>query len=343
MSALQNASVAESTPRGLIYKGRWKVLHPLTETDRSYIFLGSPLQGGGPVAIKVLKERRAKDTRFMRIHHADMQAAAALPRHPGLVPTFDAGWVNGRYVVVSEFTGGEPITTRLSKSRHIPFPAVLAAARQIVALLKFAQDSGIKYRHIEPEHLILDEEKRQVRLLRFSIPRSARLGIAPSKGIDSDIHLAGSLLYRMLCGHLPETKMGEQAELLADTIRQRCAQAYPEVSPDEVHDLSTIYLKTATRDQSRRYQKFEELDRELAGLERTYAPLQEEKRQAEKEARRESLFATAYDTVMALRGEHDRKFQFEETNEDLREARIQKMLLAATAFLFMSLAVSVLF
>ena len=50
----------------------FEIGRPLTETDRSYVFLGSPVEGGKPVAIKVLKERRAKDSRFMRHHHADM-------------------------------------------------------------------------------------------------------------------------------------------------------------------------------------------------------------------------------------------------------------------------------
>lgn len=337
------AGASPASP-GLVYKGRWKVLHPLTETDRSYLFLGSPLQGGGPVAIKVLKERRAKDTRFMKLHHADMQAAVALPRHPGLVPTYDAGWVNGRYVVVSEFAGGEPLTGRLAKVRPIPYPALVAAARQVVALLAFAHESGVRFRHIEPEHLIFDEEKRQIRLLRFSIPRSARLGIAPPKGVDTDIQLAGALLYRMLTGGPPEVRGDAAAELLTDAIRARCAEAYPEVTPDEVHDLATIYVRTATRDQERRYQALEELDADLAKLEREHAPLIEERRKADREARREALFATAYDTVLALRGEHERKARPEEPeDEDLRDLRVQRFLLAGTAFMFLALAISILF
>lgn len=329
---------------GLVYKGRWKVLHPLTETDRSYLFLGSPLQGGGPVAIKVLKERRAKDTRFMKLHHADMQAAVALPRHPGLVPTFDAGWVNGRYVVVTEFAGGEPLTGRLAKVRPLPYPALLASARQIVALLAFAYDSGVRFRHIEPEHLIFDEENRSVRLLRFSIPRSARLGISPPKGVDTDIQVAGALLFRMLTGAAPAARGEGAAELLTDSIRERCAAAYPEVTPDEVHDLATVYLRTATRDQSRRYQTLDELDSDLAKLEREHGPLVEERRKADREARREALFATAYDTVLALRGEHDRKSRPDiPEDEDLRDLRVQRFLLAGTAFMFLALAISILF
>jgi serine/threonine protein kinase len=326
--------------KGLVYKGKWKVLHPLTETDRSYVFLGTPLQGGNPVAIKVLKERKAKDSRFMKIHNADMQAAVALPRHPGLVSTFDAGWINGRYVVVSEFCPGEPLSGRLNKPRPIPYPSILAAIRQLVGVLKFAVDSGILYRHVEPEHLIFEEETRQMRLLRFSIPRAVRLGIQVPRGIDQDIHLVGSLLFRMLCGAQPSSRLREQAELLVDQLRQRCAAVYPEVNPSELHELATIYLRTATRDQRRRFTAFQQLDEELARLERNHKPLQEERERAERERRRESLLATAFDTVRALRGEHDARPQFDLDDADLREIRIQRFLLAATTLMFLSLAVS---
>lgn len=329
--------------KGLVYKGKWKVLHPLTETDRSYVFMGTPLQGGSPVAIKVLKERKAKDSRFMKIHHADMQAAVALPRHPGLVTTFDAGWVNGRYVVVNEFVAGEPLSGRLAKPRPIPYPAILASLRQLVGVLKFAVDAGILYRHVEPEHLVFDEENRRIRLLRFSIPRAVRLGIQVPRGIDQDIHLVGSLLFRMLCGAQPSSKLREQAELLVDQIRERCAQAYPEIQPSEVHELATVYLRTATLDQRRRFQSFQELDEELARLERSHAPLLEERERAERERRRESLLATAFDTVMALRGEHDPQPRFDVDDADLREIRIQRFLLASTTLMFLSLAISLFF
>lgn len=338
------AAVPAPDGRGLVYKGKWKVLHPLTETDRSYIFMGTPLQGGSPVAIKVLKERRAKDSRFMKLHHADMQSALALPRHPGLVPCFDAGWVNGRYVAVSEFCPGKPLSARLGEPRPVPYPALLAATRQVVGLLDFAHQAGIRFRHIEPEHLIFDEEARALRLLRFSIPRSARLGIAAPSGVDADIHLAGHLLYRMLCQQSATGKESELAEVLADRVRSRCAAAYPEITPGEAHELATVFLRATTRDQERRFQTLAELDEALAALERGHEPLRQEQVRREREQRRDSMLATAYDTVVALSGGRGgAREDSDDEEDDRREARIQRFLLASTALMFLSLAVSLLF
>lgn len=321
--------------KGPVYKGKWRVLHPHTETDRSYVFLGTPLQGGGPVAIKVLKDRRARDARFMKLHDADMQAARNLPRHPALVPVLDAGWTSGRYVVVSQLAPGEPLSSRLQKPRPIPYPVVLAAARQIAALLSFANDAELRFRNIEPEHLLLDEEARQVRLLRFSMPRSARLGIEPPRGLDPDLHLAGSLLFRMLCGSFPTGRERDQtAELLADDLKDRLARSYPEVSPQEAHELATLYIRTSTRDQARRFGSYAELDTALAHLEECHRPLQEERRRREKEERRSSLLSTAYDTVLALQGGPRREG---EHDDDARERRIQWMLMAAGGLALLAL------
>lgn len=326
------ASPAPGLGRGLVYKGKWKVLHPLTETDRSYVFLGTPVAGGKPVAVKVLKDRRAKDTRFMKIHHADMQAAMALPRHPGLVPVLDAGWTNGRYVVVSQHAPGVPLSTRLTQPRPIPYPAILAAGRQLVALLAFAQQAGIRFRHVEPEHLLLEEESRRVHLLRFSLPRSARLGIDPPRGVGPDLHLAGDLLLRMLCGD-QRAPAGKDwtSEQLADHLQARVARAYPEVSPDELHELVGLYNRCTTRDQARRYTDYAQVDAALAQLEGDHEPLREERRRRERDERRDALFSTAYDTVRALTGPAP-----EDANEDdLRDERIQKGLLAAFGLLLL--------
>lgn len=335
--------------RGLVYKGKWRVLHPLVETDRSYLFLGSPVQGGRPVAIKVLKERRARDTRFMKLHHADMQAAMALPRHPALVQVLDAGWVNGRYVVVSEFAPGEPISARLGKPRALPWPAILAATRQLVALLAFAQETGIRFRHVEPEHLLLEEDERRVHLLRFSLPRSARLGIDPPRGVGPDLQLAGDLMLRMVLGDEKlDRSRAATAELLGDRLKERIARVYPEVTPDEVHEIADLYVRSATRDGARRLESYAAMDSLLAHLEGSHRPLQEERRRREREERRESLLATAYDTVMALTGREPARVEaalaepLPEEDDDLRERRIQVFLLVGTLASFLALAIAAL-
>lgn len=324
---------ADEPGRGLVYKGQWKVLHPLTETDRSYLFLGASLTGGGPVAIKVIKDKRAKDERFMRLVDADLQAARGLTRHPGLVPVLDAGWINGRYVIVSEYAPGVPLAERLEQPRPIPYPVVLAATRQVIGLLAFAREHGIKQRHVELDHLILDEEKRQVRLLRFSSGRGARLGIEVGDDPGVDVELAGSLLYRMLMGEPPPRR--EEPELAIDPLKARAARAFPAVTPDELHDLATLYLRTATRDTARRIPGLRELDAALAGLESAHAPLQEEARLQALEAKREALFATAYDTVHVLRGDEPGR---RAADDDRREARLQWMLIAAAVLAFLVVA-----
>lgn len=328
-------------PKGLVYKGKWRVLHPLTETDRSYVFLGTPLQGGAPVAIKVLKERRAKDSKFMKAHHADLQAAVALPAHPGLIPTFDAGWVNGRYVVVTEWCPGEPLPQRMRKPRPIPYPAVLSATRQVLEILRFAGESGIRYRHIEPEHLIFDESTRKLRLLRFSIPRAARLGIPVADAIDADIQLVGSLFSRMLFGdQAPQS--ADLAEMIADPLKARVAQVYPEVTPGELHDLAVFFVRSTSRDTERRYPSFEAQEKDLLALERAHKPLVEERDKVEKKRRQEAFLGSAYDTMMALMGEHDsRRFDLAE-EEDLQQLRIQRFLLLGVVGLLLLLVASLL-
>ncbi|WP_254507511.1 serine/threonine-protein kinase [Anatilimnocola floriformis] len=178
---------------------------------------------GREVAIKMILRgelaRQAERERFQ----AEAQAAAKLD-HPGIVPVYEVGEINGRPYFSMKFIRGTTLAQRLAEG---PMPS-REAAKLLVTVARaihFAHEKGVLHRDLKPSNILIDEQG-QPHVTDFGLAKQisdepsltktgAILGtpayMAPEQaagnrgqvGPQSDVYSLGVVLYHMLTGRPP--------------------------------------------------------------------------------------------------------------------------------------------
>jgi serine/threonine-protein kinase len=170
-------------------------------------------RGGMGVARQTERER----------FQAEAQAAARLD-HPGIVPVYEVGEINGRPYFSMKYIRGTTLAQRLAEG---PMPS-REAAKLLVAVAKaihFAHEKGVLHRDLKPSNILIDEQG-QPHVTDFGLAKQisdeqsltktgAILGtpayMAPEQaagnrgqmGPQSDVYSLGVVLYHMLTGRPP--------------------------------------------------------------------------------------------------------------------------------------------
>ena len=222
---------------GVVYKARQKSLNRL-------------------VALKLLAPERADDPQFAERFEQEAQALAAL-NHPNIVGVHDFGQAGGFYFLLMEFVDGVNLRQAMKAGRFTPEQA-LAIVPPVCEALQYAHEHGIVHRDIKPENLLLDKEGR-VKIADFGIAKIAATRTASGRRRSrnsqpagtpqymapeqkehratdhrADIYSLGVVLYEMLTGELPATKLQPpskrvQIDVRLDEIVLRALEKKPEL------------------------------------------------------------------------------------------------------------------
>ncbi|MCX6856839.1 MAG: protein kinase [Verrucomicrobia bacterium] len=249
---------------GVVYKARQKSLNRL-------------------VALKLLAPERVQDAEFAERFAKEAQVLATL-NHPNIVTVHDFGVaaapssqsgagdapVASRFFfLLMEFVDGVNLRQAMSAGRFTPEQA-LAIVPPVCEALQYAHEHGIVHRDIKPENLLLDKEGR-VKIADFGIAKmlnaaasetiSQPVGtpryMAPEQTMGvatdhrADIYSLGVVLYELLTGELPGTKLQPpsqrvQIDVRLDEVVLRALNVKPELRWQTAADLKTQLLSVAT-------------------------------------------------------------------------------------------------
>jgi serine/threonine protein kinase/tetratricopeptide (TPR) repeat protein len=210
---------------GTDIEGRYRIVRQLGEGGMGVVYLATQIQIERSVAVKVVREDIASDSRTVRRFLAEARACSAL-HHPNVVTVHDFGRTEtGILYLVMEYLAGHSLSHWLALG---PMSAAQAAGLgvQICSGLQAAHGAGIIHRDLKPDNVMLCQAEgfgNLVKLLDFGIARSLRSegGTEPGmvigtpeymspeqafgKTLDarSDLYSLGILLYQMVCGRVP--------------------------------------------------------------------------------------------------------------------------------------------
>jgi eukaryotic-like serine/threonine-protein kinase len=262
--------------------GRYLVLRKLGSGGMADVYLAEDQELGRRVAIKVLNDRHANDELFVERFRREAKNAAGLS-HPNIVSIYDRGETDGTYYIAMEYMDGRSLKELIVRDQ-IPVSTAIEYTRQILAALRFAHRHGIVHRDIKPHNVLVDPEVR-LKVTDFGIARAgtsqmteagAIIGTAQylspeqARGapVDqrSDIYSLGVVLYELLTGVVPFT---------GDTpveIAMKHLSAVPEPPsrrrPDVPRELDLVVLRALAKDPEDRYSSADEMDSDLARVER---------------------------------------------------------------------------
>ena len=268
-----------SQPRIL---GRYRILEKIGQGATALVYRAFDPQLDRFLAIKVLRDRLAKDDNYREAFLHEARLAAQLS-HPNIVTIFDVGITDGKSYIAMELLEGATLESLLKAKSKLPIKTVLAISSQLVSALVYAHQQGVVHRDIKPGNILILKGKKTTKLTDFGIAQASQnlansnqptdkvLGtpeyMSPEqilgKVVDarSDLYSTGVLMYRMLMGLAPFLS-DDLGKLFTQIIKGK----QPEVLIDNENiqdDIKDLIRKLLQKRPEKRFQKAEELFLEL--------------------------------------------------------------------------------
>ncbi len=266
--------------------GDFQILHKLGAGGMGAVYLARQRSRDRSVALKVLARHLACRPAYVRRFYREAGILASLD-HPGLVRIVGLGDEQDfRYFAMDYVDGHNIDVVRQRLGGRMRVPDALFVVLRCAEALRYAHDQHrIIHRDVKPSNILLDT-LGQVKLSDLGLAKAVDEDLsltesgtvvgtpdymAPeqmrnAKHADhrSDLYALGSVLYRLVTGHLPFRAEGLGDLLLAkeDGIFLPARRLNPEVPPR----LSLILDKMLARDLRHRYESYADLIRDLESL-----------------------------------------------------------------------------
>ncbi len=226
---------------------------------------------GREVAVKMILRGQLASQADRERFEAEAQAAARLD-HPGIVPVYEVGEIDGRPYFSMKLVGGTTLAQLLADG---PLPPREAAAilAKVARAIHFAHMRGVLHRDLKPSNILLDEQgephvtdfglAKQIAAGESLTRTGAVLGtpayMAPEQaagqrgqvGPRSDVYSLGVMLYHMLTGR-PPFQAASPAEMVMLVLEQDPVPPRM-LNPKADRDLEMICLRCLQKPPDLRY------------------------------------------------------------------------------------------
>lgn len=251
--------------------GDYELRQELGRGGMGVVYRAQQTSLGREVAVKMILRGQLASQADRERFEAEAQAAARLD-HPGIVPVYEVGEIDGRPYFSMKHVGGTTLAQRLAEG---PLPS-RDAARLLAAVARaihFAHMRGVLHRDLKPSNILLDDHgephvtdfglAKQISDAASLTRSGAVLGtpayMAPEQaagargqvGPQSDVYSLGVILYHMLTGRPPfqAASPGEMVLLVLeqDPVPPRM------LNPKADRDLEMICLRCLQKPIDLRY------------------------------------------------------------------------------------------
>ena len=209
------------------------------------------LEGGRPVALKLLERSSDGDERFRARFLRESHLAASLD-HPNVVRTVDSGEDGGRLYLAMELVEGTDLRRLLREHGKLAPERAVGIVGDVASGLDAAHASGLVHRDVKPGNILLDEDGHAY-VCDFGLARHVAgvssltgdrgfvgtIDYVPPEQIEgstvderADVYSLGCVLYECLTGSRPFDRDSELSVVFAHLNEPppRVTDASPEAS-----------------------------------------------------------------------------------------------------------------
>ena len=264
---------------GTVLLERYTLGEVIARGGMSVIHEGQDLQGGRPVAIKVLPdELNSPRTRQRFLREARL---ATQVHHPNVVLSYDAGVLGGRPFLVMEKLVGRTLFHHL---RDEGVPSIAEGQRILAAVLEgvgAAHACGVVHRDLKPSNVLLLDDGG-VKVIDFGLSKD----LAPGKGHDitrphealgtpsymspeqvlvdpvderTDVYGVGVVAYELFTGRRAFPKVEGPASEVFEVILEEMPPRPSSIRPELPQDLDAAIMKAIAKAPGDRFQSTEEM------------------------------------------------------------------------------------
>jgi ABC-type transport system substrate-binding protein/predicted Ser/Thr protein kinase len=191
--------------------GPYRIEAVLGRGGMGVVYLATDVRLGRSVALKVLAPELSDNERF-RVRFERESRMAASVEHPGIVPVYDAGEVDGLLYIAMRYVDGTDLQQLLADGPLEPGQA-LDILGQLADALDAAHEHGLVHRDVKPSNVLVARERDRTRvyLADFGLTRTSGSSLTASG------ELLGTVSYMA-----PEVIRGEQPGPAADLYALGC-------------------------------------------------------------------------------------------------------------------------
>jgi eukaryotic-like serine/threonine-protein kinase len=282
------STTPNSTPNGKagvnLLNNRYRLLATVAAGGMATVYKAQDQMLNRLVAVKILRERYARDPQFVQRFREEASAAANL-NHPNVVTIFDVGRDvlsdQERHYIVMELVEGEDLK-QLIRGRQISAAGfevdeAVNLVRQVCEGVAYAHKRGLVHCDLKPQNVLLTHEHR-AKVTDFGIARAFTNALAQAKeevvwgtpqyyapeqaaGAPptpaSDVYSLGIMLYELLAGKLPfEARDSTTLGRLHQTAE---APSLSEANPSVSMQLEGIVRRALSKDPAQRYRNADQM------------------------------------------------------------------------------------
>ncbi|ADB18697.1 serine/threonine protein kinase [Pirellula staleyi DSM 6068] len=261
--------------------GDYDLLEELGRGGMGVVYRARQITLGREVAVKMILRGQLASPADRERFQAEAQAAAKLD-HPGIVPVYEVGQVDGRPYFSMKYIQGTTLSHRLAEGPMDSREAATLLAR-VAHAIHFAHTKGVLHRDIKPSNILLDNAgfphvtdfglAKQTSDAASLTKTGAVLGtpayMAPEQaagargqvGPVSDVYSLGVVLYHMLTGR-PPFQAASPVDVVLMVLEQDPVPPRM-LNPRADRDLEMIALRCLQKPTDLRYNSAALLARDL--------------------------------------------------------------------------------
>ena len=305
----------------------YQVLSSLGSGGMGDVYLALDTKLGRKIALKLLPEYLAGDTRRTQLFTKEARAASAL-NHPNIITIHEIGELGDRCYIAMEYVDGETLRSHIHK-KETSLSKLLKYLQQVAEGLTKAHANGIVHRDLKPDNIMITRDG-YAKILDFGL---AKLLEQPNQQTQSDSSQVATALMSppsvagLIMGTVgymsPEQAQGKTAELdhrsdifsfgciLFETVTRKKAFEGTDVldslhkivhaptpsvrgmSPDVPIDVERIVRRCLAKDPEKRYQSIKDVAIELEELQQELKSAIERDGQIQPELKSDGSFSTS--------------------------------------------------
>ena len=270
--------------RGSVLAGRYEIIEEIGRGGMGWVYKVYDQRIDEKIAIKLINPAVAQDPTVIERFRNELKIARKII-HKNVCRMYELNDDEDRQFITMEFIQGEDLKSLISRIGQLTFRKTIAVARQICEGLAEAHAIGIVHRDLKPQNIMIDL-KGNVRITDFGIAQTLQ-----SKGLTqtgmiigtpeymspeqvdgiavdqrSDVYSLGIILYQMLTGNVPFE--GQTPLSLAMKHKTENPVAPRMINGFIPEPLERLILKCLEKDPNKRYQTVQELNEDLALIEK---------------------------------------------------------------------------
>ena len=272
----------QSPPRGrkkdTVIAGKYKIIEQIGEGGMGVVYKAKDIRLDREVALKFLPSEMTRDKEAKQRFLQEARAAASLD-HPNICTIHEVDEADDQTFIAMSYIQGQNLKDKLNEG-PLDIDDAKDMALQVAEGLKEAHEKGIIHRDIKPANIMLTE-KGQAKITDFGLAKltggvdltktSTVMGTAAymspeqarGEKVDhrADIWSLGAMFYEMLSGRRPFRSTDERAVFYS--ILNEKPDPIGSVRSGIPEIIEQIVLKAMEKDPSRRYQRMDDLLKDL--------------------------------------------------------------------------------